>query len=126
MPRSFRSANFALLLLAASSLGGGILSHVPGTIAFAHIVWLARALPVLLALAVSIVQTMLRRERGVDILALLAIGISLQLGDFLTAVVIALIVAAAELARIGAVTVHKPLGDARLASPAERARARRG
>lgn len=93
MTRSLRSPDFALLLLVAASLVGGALFYWSGSVPFAHLVWLAGALPIVVALAVSIVQSMLRREGAVDILALLAIGFSLLLGEYLTAIVIALMVA---------------------------------
>lgn len=61
-----------------------------GRSAIAHALWTAGAVPVLLALSVSIVQALWRHEAGIDILALLAIGFGLALGEYLTAAVISL------------------------------------
>lgn len=61
--------------------------------AIAHALWTAGAVPVLLALSVSIVQALWRHEAGIDILALLAIGFGLALGEYLTAAVISLMLA---------------------------------
>jgi heavy metal translocating P-type ATPase len=49
--------------------------------------------PILLALSVSIVHALWRHEAGVDVLALLAIGFALALGEYLTAAVISLMLA---------------------------------
>ncbi|MCW3478906.1 hypothetical protein OL229_04895 [Neisseriaceae bacterium JH1-16] len=51
------------------------------------------------SLAVGIVAALLRREAGVDVLALLSIGFALTLGEFLTAAVIALMLASGRARR---------------------------
>lgn len=50
-------------------------------------------LPVLLGLVIDIVKTLLRRQAGVDVLALLSIGLALALDEVFTAAVIGLMVA---------------------------------
>ncbi|WP_250523350.1 MULTISPECIES: heavy metal translocating P-type ATPase [unclassified Caballeronia] len=93
MSRLLDSADFALLLISAVSLIAGLPFVMSGNGAVAHALWTAGTLPVLLALLVSVVKALRRREAGVDVLALLAIGFALGLSEFLTAAVIALMVA---------------------------------
>jgi cation transport ATPase len=93
MVRSLRSVNFALLLVAACSLATGLALNGLGHGAAARIVWTAGALPVTVALGISVVRTLLRRSAGIDVLALLAIAFALVLGEQLTAAVIALMLA---------------------------------
>lgn len=93
MPRFLRLVDSILLLIAASSLVAGLIVAAFGRSAVAHALWLAGALPVLIALTMSILKALLRREAGVDILALLAIVFALALGEYLTGAVISLMVA---------------------------------
>lgn len=93
MSRLLRSADFARLLISAGSLVAGLTFVMFGNGAVAYAFWATGALPVLLALLVSIVKALRRREAGVDVLALLAIGFALGLSEFVTAAVIALMVA---------------------------------
>jgi heavy metal translocating P-type ATPase len=93
MSRPLPSVDLALLLVAAGSLLAGLPFAALGRAAVAHALWAAGALPVLLALSVSIVKALRRHEAGVDVLALLAVGFALGLGEFLTAAVISLMLA---------------------------------
>jgi heavy metal translocating P-type ATPase len=93
MRRLLRSIDFVLLLITALSLIAGLMFAALGRSAVAHALWTAGALPVLLALSVSIVQALRRHEAGIDVLAMLAIGFALALGESLTAAVIALMLA---------------------------------
>ncbi|APR34795.1 heavy metal translocating P-type ATPase [Paraburkholderia sp. SOS3] len=93
MARRLPSVDLALLLVSAGSLLIGLALATLGERAIADLLWAAGALPVLLALSISIVQALRRREAGVDVLALLAIGFALGLGEFLTAAVISLMLA---------------------------------
>jgi heavy metal translocating P-type ATPase len=93
MRRLLRSIDFVLLLITALSLIAGLMFAALGRSAMAHAVWSAGAVPVLLALSVSILQALRRHEAGIDVLALLAIGFALALGEFLTAAVISLMLA---------------------------------
>nr|WP_319527842.1 heavy metal translocating P-type ATPase [Pseudomonas laurentiana] len=83
----------ALLVVSALTLLVGTLLHLNSQTALAHGLWLAGVIPVLLGLCVDIVKTLLRRQAGVDVLALLSIGLALVLDEILTAAVIALMVA---------------------------------
>ncbi|WP_343666836.1 heavy metal translocating P-type ATPase [Paraburkholderia tropica] len=93
MRRLLCSIDFILLLIAALGLIGGLMLTAFGRGVIAHAVWTVGAAPVLLALSISIFQALRRREAGIDVLALLAIGFALALGEFLTASVIALMLA---------------------------------
>ena len=93
MQRLLRSIDLALLLVAALGLIAGLAFAALGNTTFAHASWTAGAVPVAVALAASIVQALRRHEAGVDVLALLAIGFALALGEYLTAEVIALMLA---------------------------------
>ncbi len=93
MPRLRLSVDFMLLLGSALTLmaGGACVALGLGTLG--RDIWLAGALPVLLALTISIGKAVFERQAGVDILAWLAIGLALALGETLAAAVIALMVA---------------------------------
>ena len=93
MPQFFRSIDFGLLIVSAVTLTAGAVCSVLGVSPLAHVVWLSGALPIVLALTVSIAKSILKREAGVDVLAWLAIGLALVLGETLAAAVIALMVA---------------------------------
>jgi heavy metal translocating P-type ATPase len=93
MPRTFRSVELVLLAVSAASLVAGIVLAALDSVALAHALWAVGTLPVLLALLVSIVKALRRHEAGVDVLALIAIGFALGLGEFLTAAVISLMLA---------------------------------
>lgn len=93
MQRLLRSIHFVLLFVTALSLITGLTFAALGQRTIAHALWTAGAVPILLALSVSIVQALRRHEAGVDVLALLAIGFALALGEDLTAAVISLMLA---------------------------------
>lgn len=93
MQRFLRSIDFVLLLITALSLITGLMFAALGRSAVAHALWTAGAVPVLLALSISIAQALRRHEAGIDVLALLAIGFALALGEYLTAAVISLMLA---------------------------------
>ena len=93
MHRFFRSPSFVLLLVAACGLVTGLAAWLANEVRVAQIAWLFGTVPVLAALIVSIVQALRRREAGADVLALLAIGFALALGEFLTAAVVSLMLA---------------------------------
>ncbi|KVZ49104.1 cation transporter [Burkholderia ubonensis] len=85
-----RIVDFALLFVSTATLVAGLTLAMTGMGALARAMWLAGATPVLLALTVSIARAMIRRESGIDILAWLAIGLALALGEYLAAAVIGL------------------------------------
>ena len=88
-----RSTDFLLLLITAVGLTGGLVFAAFGKSAIAQAWWTAGAVPVLLALSVYIIRALRRHEAGIDVLALLAIGFALGLGENLTAAVISLMLA---------------------------------
>lgn len=87
------SLNFVWLAVCATGLFAGLALHGAGYPAAARLSWIAGALPVLASLGVSTAGALRRREGGVDILAVLAIAFALLLGEWLTAAVIALMLA---------------------------------
>ncbi|WP_442808706.1 heavy metal translocating P-type ATPase [Trinickia soli] len=93
MSRFRFSADFVLLVISAATLTAGAVLFALGLATIARAVWFIGALPVLLALALSIGKALLERRAGVDILALLSIGLALTLRETAAAAVIALMVA---------------------------------
>ena len=79
-----------LLLGAIIALPVGILLAAAGRTDAADLAWAAITALVGIRLAVSIVIDLVHREAGVDVIALLAIGGSLLLGEYLAGAVIAL------------------------------------
>ncbi len=78
------------MLLAAIGLVAGIAAWLGGASATASAFWAAGVAPALALLLVEIGRQLLRREPGVDIIAGLAMGGALALGENLAGVVIAL------------------------------------
>ncbi|MFP4897026.1 heavy metal translocating P-type ATPase [Paraburkholderia sp. EG304] len=93
MSRPLPAVDLALLLVSGGSLLAGAAFAAIGRGAVAHALWIAGALPILVALSISIVTALRRHEAGVDVLALLAIGFALSLSEYLTAAVISLMLA---------------------------------
>lgn len=92
-PRYHRWLNLGLLAICALTLSAGSLLYWYESAALARTVWLIGVLPVLIALAASTVLAAWRRNAGVDVLALLAIGFAWWLGEHFAAAVIALMLA---------------------------------
>ncbi|SMH46113.1 heavy metal translocating P-type ATPase [Azospirillum agricola] len=88
--------SLALLAMAAGGLILGALGWWKGENALTLWAWSAGTIPVLLALTIHILQSMLRREAGLDILAVLAMAGALVLGEHLASIVIALMVASGQ------------------------------
>ncbi|MCR4466833.1 heavy metal translocating P-type ATPase [Burkholderia sp. SCN-KJ] len=93
MSRIHWSIDLVLLVLAAVTLAAGGVCVAFDLPSFARVVWLVGALPVLLALTVSVARAVARRQAGIDVLAWLAIGLAIALDETLTAAVIALMLA---------------------------------
>jgi len=93
MPRLLRFVDSALLAICLVSLITGLIFSAYGALSVARALWAAGAIPVFLALLVSIFKALQRHEAGIDVLALFAIGFALALGEYLTAAVIALMLA---------------------------------
>ncbi|CAN7358099.1 heavy metal translocating P-type ATPase [Cupriavidus necator] len=87
-----RKFDLSLLPVAAGTLGGGLLLFAFGEAVAARLAWAVGALVVAGALIVAIVRSLRRKEAGVDVLALLAIGLALALGEFLASAVLALMI----------------------------------
>ena len=92
MPADAPPPDFSRLLLglAATGLGVGIIAWLTGRADLAGWVWLAATLPVLLALMVEIVRSLRRGEVGLDIVAALSMSAALIFGEYLAAVVVAM------------------------------------
>ncbi|NCT66214.1 MAG: heavy metal translocating P-type ATPase [Rhodanobacteraceae bacterium] len=85
-----RTTNRLLTILSALTLALGLLALLAGRKALADVSFLAGSVPLAIAILASIVIRLLRRDMGVDVIALLAIGGALALGEYLTASVIGL------------------------------------
>jgi heavy metal translocating P-type ATPase len=86
----------ATLLLAAAALLGvgiGLLLHVFGIDAPAHLTWAATTALLLVPLTVSVARSLWRRDVGVDAIALVSMAGALALGEYLAGAVIALMLA---------------------------------
>lgn len=79
-----------LLAVAACGLLLGGLAHLSGNAAVAALFWTGATLPVLLALLVQIVRSLLRGELGLDIVAALSMSAALAFGEALAATIVAL------------------------------------
>lgn len=86
-------ANVALLALSVLTLAAGLWARYLGADVLAQQLWLIGVIPNWLALAVSIVRSLMRRQAGVDVLAVMSITFALLSGEVLVASVIALMLA---------------------------------
>lgn len=85
--------NDALLALSALTLAGGLWADHAGHPVLAQQFWLIGIIPGWLVLGTTIVRSLLRRDAGIDVLALLSITFALLSGQVLVAAVIALMLA---------------------------------
>ena len=92
MPAGAPPPDFSKILLGltATGLGVGIALSMAGRVDLAGWVWLAVTIPVLLALIVEIVRSLMRGEVGLDIVAALSMSAALIFGEYLAAVVVAM------------------------------------
>ncbi|HEX5760081.1 MAG TPA: heavy metal translocating P-type ATPase, partial [Thermoanaerobaculia bacterium] len=92
------SARRGVWLAATALLGiaGGGAAFAFGAGAVAEALWAATTLLVLVPLVLSVVRDLRRGEAGVDLIALLAMGGSLVLGEYLAGAVIALMMAGGQ------------------------------
>lgn len=88
---SYREA--ILLTIAALGLAGGVLAMAANFDAASQVLWWAGTLPVLLALGVEIVRSLLERDFGLDLIAALSMASALAIGEPLAANVVALMYA---------------------------------
>ena len=96
MPGPLRTAAETRLLLpgaaTASLIAGGVL-EVAGAHGLANAIWAASTLLLPIPLTISVTKSLLRRDVGVDTIALLAMTGALALGEYLAGAVIALMLA---------------------------------
>ena len=82
-----------LALLALIGVAGGLVLHVLGVDAPAHLAWAATTALLLVPLTSSVTRTVLRGDVGVDAIALVSMAGALALGEYLAGAVIALMLA---------------------------------
>ena len=82
-----------LALLALVGVVGGLVLHVLGFDAPAHVAWAATTALLLVPLTISVTRTLLRGDVGVDAIALVSMAGALALGEYLAGAVIALMLA---------------------------------
>ena len=92
-PVSERTVRRALAGIAAFGIAGGIAAHIGGEPAVASRLWTAATVPVLIALAISIVRDLAAGRMGIDAIALLSMAGALALGEPLAGAVVALMYA---------------------------------
>jgi heavy metal translocating P-type ATPase len=86
-----------LLAAAVAGLAGGLAARLAGAAGLADLVLGATVVAALVPLAVSVAGSLARREPGVDVVAVLALGGSLALGEYLAGAVIAVMLASGRL-----------------------------
>ena len=84
---------FRLALAALLGVAAGLVLHVLGIDRPAHLAWAATTALLLVPLTVSVTRSLLRRDVGVDAIALVAIAGALVLGEYLAGAVVALMLA---------------------------------
>jgi heavy metal translocating P-type ATPase len=82
-----------LALAALAALAAGALLHAAGEPRAGSAVWAASTASILVPLVGSVVRSLLRRDVGVDAIALVAIAAALALGQYLAGAVVALMLA---------------------------------
>ena len=88
-----RTTNLLLLAVSAGGLITGIAAQLYGEPQWAAWIWVFGSSPVLLAVLVGIGRAVLRREAGLDLIALLSMAGAMALGEYLTGAVIGLMLA---------------------------------
>jgi heavy metal translocating P-type ATPase len=82
-----------LALVSLGALAAGALLHLAGLPGAGSIVWAASTAAILGPLVASVIRSLLRRDIGVDAIALVAIASALALGQYLAGAVVALMLA---------------------------------
>jgi heavy metal translocating P-type ATPase len=80
----------ALILMALLGLLSGAMAFIFGHRELANWIWVAATIPVVIALALSIIRDLLEGRMGVDAIALLAMGAAIALDQSLAAIVVAI------------------------------------
>jgi heavy metal translocating P-type ATPase len=86
-------ARRALIIIAVLGLGAGLVAYTRGESVLAHWIWGGATVPVVVALAVSIVRDLLHGRMGVDAIAFLSMIAALVLGQTLAGIVVAIMYA---------------------------------
>lgn len=89
-------SSWICFVLALLGVGGGAVLWGTGATEAAHLLWTATTVSALLPLSVRTLQSLRRREPGVDIIAVLAMGGALLLGEALAGAVIGLMLATGQ------------------------------
>jgi heavy metal translocating P-type ATPase len=82
-----------LLGISAAALMTGLSARLIGQPGWADWIWLLGSVPVLLVVLIGIARAVLRREAGLDLIALLSMTGAMALGEYLTGAVIGLMLA---------------------------------
>lgn len=90
------TVNACVLAIAAGSLLVGALLVWTGNPRFAHLLWVLGALPALAFVLYDVVRSLIRREAGIDVLAAIAIIGAIVLGEYLSAIAIAVMFASGQ------------------------------
>ncbi|HSL66409.1 MAG TPA: hypothetical protein VK874_17270, partial [Gaiellaceae bacterium] len=85
--------NLLLALQALVALAVGAVLHLLGIDGPAHAVWAVSTAVILVPLTLTVARSVLRRDVGVDAIALVAIATALALGEYLAGAVVALMLA---------------------------------
>jgi heavy metal translocating P-type ATPase len=85
-----------LVALPAAGLGAGIAAQFFGPAPLSHWIWGAATIPVLIVLLVEIVNSLRRGDVGLDIVAALSMLAALVFGEYLAAVIVALMYASGQ------------------------------
>src|SRR5271165_4519711 len=88
-----RTTNLLLLAVSAGGLIAGLAALLSGEPKWAAWIWVFGSSPVLLAVLVGIGRAVLRREAGLDLIALLSMAGAMALGEYLVCAVIGLMLA---------------------------------
>ena len=88
-----RVARRALIIVAVLGLAAGLVAYTRGESVLAHWIWGGATVPIVVALAVSIVRDLLHGRMGVDAIAFLSMVAALVLGQTLAGIVVAIMYA---------------------------------
>jgi heavy metal translocating P-type ATPase len=102
-----RRATRTVVALTVLGIAGGAVVWFAGRPSLANLVWAGTTAVALVPLVFSIVASLRRGEVGVDVIALLAMGGALALGEYLAGAVVALMLSGGELLELYASTRAK-------------------
>jgi len=85
-----------VLALAIIGIAGGGMASLAGAVLLARVLWAATTVLCLLPLAIDVARDLARGKTGVDLIALLAMGGALWLGEYLAGAVVAVMLAGGQ------------------------------